>query len=286
MSQRIVRSAEETLEASLTADKWKWKYEQVLEMGRLQGVKIDVEHFQENDTVEDMRLEIHRLKEALQDAQIDAAVAKATAEAVVMGDGDISAAEEMALRSQEEGAKENYESDAPAQATKATAKMATELNEISGNIQEKEKMATQLEKERESMQILKTHFTDAMKSLQDEVEVLNQERSQLLDKIHTKPATTAMPAASSAAQAKMKARLEVLQDKIKKLQSKSLEHQKAIRLRDMAEKKCKQLQVRLNQRAIWHRKPPSNATFSSTCFAHNRTRSPTIRKRGRLYRGK
>jgi hypothetical protein len=57
----------------------------------------------------------------------------------------------------------------PAQATKATVKMATELNEISGNIQEKEKMAAQLEKERESMQTLKSHFTDAMKSLQDEV---------------------------------------------------------------------------------------------------------------------
>jgi hypothetical protein len=107
--QRIVGSAEETLEASLTADKWKWKYEQVLEMGRLQGVKIDVEHFQENDTVEDMRLEIHRLKEELQDAKVDAAVAKATAEAVVMGDGDLSAAEEMALRSQEEGTRENDE---------------------------------------------------------------------------------------------------------------------------------------------------------------------------------
>ena len=35
----------------------------VLEMGKLQGVKIDVQHFQENDTVEDMRLEIQRLKE-------------------------------------------------------------------------------------------------------------------------------------------------------------------------------------------------------------------------------
>ena len=41
--------------------------------------------------------------------------------------------------------------------------------------------------------------------------------------------------------------MEVLQDKIKKLQSKTSEHQKAIRLRDMAEKKCKQLQVRLDQ---------------------------------------
>ena len=46
----------------------------------------------------------------------------------------------MALRTQEEGARENDENSAPAQATKATVKMATELNEISGNIQEKEKM--------------------------------------------------------------------------------------------------------------------------------------------------
>jgi len=216
-------------------------------MGRLQGVRIDVEHFQDNDTVEDMRLEIQRLKEELQDAKIDAAVAKATAEAVVMGDGNLTAAEEMALRTQEEQAAENDENSAPAQATKATVKMATELNEISGNIQEKEKMAAQLEKERESMQTLKTHFTDAMKSLQDEVEVLNQERSQLLDKINAKPTATSKPAASSASQAKMKARLEELQGKIKKLQSKSSEHQKAIRLRDMAEKKCKQLQNEISE---------------------------------------
>ena len=41
--RRVVESAEETLQASLTADKFKFKYEQVLEMGRLQGVKIDTE---------------------------------------------------------------------------------------------------------------------------------------------------------------------------------------------------------------------------------------------------
>ena len=53
--KRVGDAAEETLQASLTADKWRFKYEQVLEMGRLQGVKIDTEHFQENETVEEMR---------------------------------------------------------------------------------------------------------------------------------------------------------------------------------------------------------------------------------------
>ena len=100
--RRIIESAEESLQASLTSDKWKWKYEQILEMGRLQGVKIDVEHFQENDTVEDMRLEIQRLKSDLHDARVDAEVAKATAEAIVVGDGNLSVAEEMALRNHEE----------------------------------------------------------------------------------------------------------------------------------------------------------------------------------------
>ena len=123
--------------------------------------------------------------------------------------------------------------------------MATQLNEISGTIQEKERMANQLLKERESMETLKTHFTDAMKSLQDEVELLNSERAQLLDKINDKNAATKaqqINGASSASQAKMKSRLEELQARIRVLRAKSADHSKSLRLREQAERRCEQLQ--------------------------------------------
>ena len=148
-------------------------------MGRLQGVKIDTEHFQENDTVEDMRLEIERLKAEVRDARVEAEVAKATAEAIVIGDGNLSAVEELALKNHEENVLKRQDVGE----TKIAVKMATELNTISGTIHEKEKMAEQMIRERESMETLKAHFSEAMKSLQDEVEILNQERTGLLEKI-------------------------------------------------------------------------------------------------------
>ena len=233
--RRVVESAEETLQASLTADKFKFKYEQVLEMGRLQGVKIDTEHFMENETVEDMRLEIERLKGELCDARVDAEVAKATAEAIVIGDGNLSAVEELALQNHEENVKKGDDIGQ----TKIAVKMATELNTISGSIHEKEKMAEQLSRERESMETLKAHFSDAMKSLQEEVKVLNQERTGLLQKIESKE----QKAASLPTQMKLKGRLAELQERIKSLKAKSTEHAKSLRLRDIAEKKCQQLQA-------------------------------------------
>ncbi|GMH67828.1 hypothetical protein TrST_g13517 [Triparma strigata] len=237
--KRVGDAAEETLQASLTADKWKFKYEQVLEMGRLQGVKIDTEHFQENETVEEMRLEIERLKGEVRDARVEAEVAKATAEAIVVGDGNLTAVEEMALKNHEE----NVLKSEDVGQTKISVKMATELNAISGNIHEKEKMAEQLFRERESMETLKSHFTEAMKSLQEEVEVLNNERSSLISKIDSKEEK----AASIPTQMKLKGRLSELQERIKKLQSKSAEHAKSLRLRDIAEKKCQALKAEITE---------------------------------------
>ena len=81
----------------------------------------------------------------MRDARVEAEVAKATAEAIVVGDGNLTAVEEMALKNHEENV---MKSDDVGQ-TKISVKMATELNAISGNIHEKEKMAEQLYRERE-----------------------------------------------------------------------------------------------------------------------------------------
>ena len=93
------------------------------------------------------------------------------------------------------------------------------------------------------MENLKSHFTEAMRSLQDEVEVLNSERSTLLSKIESKE----QKAASIPTQMKLKGRLSELQERIKKLQSKSAEHAKSLRLRDIAEKKCQALQAEIQE---------------------------------------
>ena len=129
----------------------------------------------ENETVEDMRLEIERLKGELRDARVEAEVAKATAEAIVMGDGNLTVVEELALKNHEENVRKG---DDVGQ-TKIAVKMATELNTISGSIHEKEKMAEQLSRERESMETLKAHFSDAMKSLQEEVRMCEERNDEL-----------------------------------------------------------------------------------------------------------
>ncbi len=234
---RAVRAAEEALEANMTSDRYRIRYEQVVAEAKGKGVSLAATlGGPGNDLVAELREQIEGLKRDRDRADADAAVAKATATAVVMGDGNMTAAMEIALRNAGEDEDEEEESESP-------ASMASELNTISSKIAEKEELSSQLVKERESIETLKAHFQSAMRSLQEEVDVLSGERENLMEKLNHKEVSA--PKLSLVQQQKLRTQINELEGKIKLLKNKSSEHRRALRMKETAESKCRELQVEI-----------------------------------------
>ena len=236
----LLKASEEMVNASITGDEYKLKCEQLVKICEEHNIVTEgMENVAESDIVHERRVEIGALRKQLREAQEEAAMAKITARAVVMGDGDLSVAQEMALRN----APDDEDDDSEETAARA-AEMTSELNQLSGDVIEKERALLLLSKEKENMDNLKTHFLSAMKSLEEEVTVLNFEKHHLQTQLSAeRPATEAKP--SLLQQEKMKLRVTELEGKIKGLKTKSSEHARSIKMREMAERKCVELQTEI-----------------------------------------
>ena len=212
------------LECSMLCDSWRYKFEQLLEASKVAGFvfnfepqsgedeksELDLSHSNSNSNnsnlITDMRHEIQMLKVELENARVDKSIARATAQAVVMGDGNLTLAAQLALSNAHSGAEAEAEAelDVDTDTTRdPDVRLASELNTINGEIQHKEHMEKKLNMEREAMNTLKGHFEGCMARLTEEVEALSTERNVLLDKLE-KPGSSKLAATSKLSQAENK----------------------------------------------------------------------------------
>ena len=104
-------------------------------------------------------------------------------------------------------------------------------------MEKKEAMAAQINKERDLMDHLKGHFEEAIRRLQEEVDTLASEKDLLagtLGNSHDGVTT-------NEENKKMRERIKELEKRIKTIKSKSAEHKRSLRMREITEKKCNNL---------------------------------------------
>jgi len=124
---------------------------------------------------------------------------------------------------------------------------------MSGTIEEKEAMVAQMNRERDCMETLHSHFEGAMKRLQDEVQVLTSERETLLAQMEEQSASTTSTGgrsrrnkakkngADDPAKQKLRERVGDLEQRIRELRRKESEHAKSLRMKEQAERRCAKL---------------------------------------------
>lgn len=243
LEEEKTSAAEDALTTSLRADRLQVKLEELFAIAKSQGVNLPTEFTANAEScklAERLRNEAAELKSQLQHALSDAAIARATAAAIIAGDGSLSAAEEIALASEEvvspdeEGDNNHGNSTADCG---DSGKLAAELAAVGGEIEQKEAMAMQMNKERELQEVMQSHFEGALKSLQEEVDALITERETLLTKASQKHTNDAEPRDAT----RTSTRVKELESRINELKSKAAEHTRSLRMRELAEKKCAQL---------------------------------------------
>eukprot|EP00550_Attheya_septentrionalis_P002547 CAMPEP_0198286518 /NCGR_PEP_ID=MMETSP1449-20131203/5588_1 /TAXON_ID=420275 /ORGANISM="Attheya septentrionalis, Strain CCMP2084" /LENGTH=1430 /DNA_ID=CAMNT_0043984289 /DNA_START=169 /DNA_END=4461 /DNA_ORIENTATION=- len=242
MESRVHAASDDALSASLRADKWQLKFETLVNSLRSQGLPVPNNDTFEEDVklTDELRKEIADVRERLNAAVTDAEIARATAAAVVAGNGDLVSAEEFALAysniDEEESVDDSHTEES------SNAKLAAELVSMSSGIDGKEILILQMNKERECMETMKSHFESAIGRLHEEMEVLSSERETLKSKITQSKNKSAMPGVGDVKQKDMmRERIGNLEQRIKDLKNKAAEHSRALRLREQAEKKCAQL---------------------------------------------
>ena len=241
LEEEKISAAEDVLTTSLRADILQVNLEELLTIAKSQGVHLPTEftaNVESRKLAERLRNEAAELKSQLQNALSDAAIARATAAAIIAGNGSLSAAEEIALASEGVGILDEEGDDNHGNSTDYcgdNGKLAAELVAVGGEIEQKEAMAVQMNKERELQEVMQTHFEGALKSLQEEVDALTTERETLLAKASQKQFNDAGPSDAT------RTRVKELEFRINELKSKAAEHTRSLRMREIAEKKCAQL---------------------------------------------
>lgn len=235
LKEKNSKFAEEALTFSLKADKWQLKHENLIATMKKKNIHIPegvLNNVEGEILAENLRKEVLRLKGEIREACVDAEVARATAAAVVMGEGNLSAVEQVALSSVEEGLPSEEDSDGI-----KNEELSAELVAVSSSLEKKEAMAVQINKERDLMDHLKGHFEEAIRRLQEEVDTLASEKDLLagtLGNSHDGVTT-------NEENKKMRERIKELEKRIKTIKSKSAEHKRSLRMREITEKKCIQL---------------------------------------------
>ena len=269
LERRSTRSAEDALTASLKADRWRLRHERLVASLEAKGVAVPeevaldgAEEERKGDLVTQLRRELAESREECRESQTDAEVARATAAAVVAGGGDLSAAEHFALAGEEmadavKAATGTGRSSSGGGAdgedgSNQSSELSAELVAVDGEIDRKEAMAAQMNKERECMEGLRSHFEEAFNRLQLEVDALEKEKNTL-KKVgggvggssqsgkRRGASTEGTEEEERPDRKRMRKRIAELEERIKALKSKAAEHTKSLRMREMAEKKCVQL---------------------------------------------
>jgi hypothetical protein len=243
LKERIKSHSEEVLEASLRADKWQAKFERAVEMAEQHGVdlsdKIDIGDAE--SIVNQLRNQLSEAKTELLEARADAAMARATAGAVIAGKGDL------------ESMSENLSVEMPALEEDESSdrdNITNELSAVSGTIEQKEAMLGQMLKERSCRETIQIHLQNSLRMLQTEVEDLTTEKSQLMlqmnqnmeDSSRRKCKTEVNPVTK-----RLREQIKSLESRINELKQKASEHQKSIRMKEEAEKKCARLTAEIAQ---------------------------------------
>jgi len=228
LSNKKISADEDALTASLKADRLHLRLEQVLVAAEKQGVELPTGSISNDENtllIEQMRKEMSELKSRLQEEMTDAAVARATAAAVIASDGNLTSVEENAVIDNElECHQRTIENN---RSVDFGEEVAHELAAISGDIEQKEAMAKHLEKEKECMEVMRSHFEAALENLQKDAEALTTERDKYLSQ--------------KVVSSSMRSKIKELEKRIKDLNDKASEHKKSLRMRELAEKKCIQL---------------------------------------------
>jgi len=249
LEEKCKATSDDCLDASLRADKWQTRCESLGKIINDNNIELPAgEGTESSNILRDLRQEIVELKDRLQDTAIDAEVSRSVAAAVLNRNGDFDSAETMAMVS---NSATNEEEDDDAD--EATSKMATEvlsaeLNAMSGSIEHKEGMIKQIQKERELMESMKSHFENAIQSLQDEVGSLSTERDTLVTRLERENAgKDGKDGDKDDVQTRrLRDRTKALESRIKDLRQKTAEHTKSLRLHTQAEKKCQKLEAELS----------------------------------------
>jgi hypothetical protein len=247
LEEKCKATSDDCLDASLRADKWQTRCESLRKIIDNNNIELPAgEGTESSNILKDLREEIVELKDRLRDTAIDAEVSRSIAAAVLKRNGgDLDNAETMAMVSNSETNNEEDDDDAD----EATSKMMTEvlsaeLNAMSGSIEHKEQMITQMQKERELMEIMKSHFENAIQSLQDEVGSLSTERDTLVTRLERENAGKDGDK-DDVQTRRLRERTKALEARIKDLRQKTVEHTKSLRLHTQAEKKCQKLEAEL-----------------------------------------
>jgi len=259
---RAQNQAKEVLEASLRADKWQANSEAIARLAQEQGVALSEEMKEdssgENGLVGQLRNQLAECKAQLLEARTEAAVARATAGAIIAGNGDLSGIEEKIMNGEEAAgmlaspSKEDEDRD--------NEQWTTELSAVSATIEQKEAMVMQMNKERSCMDNLQLHFENSLRLLQTEVDALTAERDELMVKMATGNDNEGRGSAANAQQRrkrkanendpvtkKLRGQISKLEGRIEELKIKASEHKKSLKMKEEAQKKCNRLMAEIEE---------------------------------------
>jgi len=244
LEEKLDSANQHILAASTCSDKWQSQFEELSLLAKQNNIEIPTcgSSLDNDNIIVKLRNEIHELKSKLQDTEGDAIIARATAAAIIANDGNIEASEILTANSK---VLDENSLDDDSQRRQLNEKLTSDLMAISKDIQMKEAMVAQTNKEREAMDSLKSHFQGAIQSLEDEVNVLTTERKDLVQKMERMEKIDKKEKGRGSddtpVMKKMRQKVIGLEERMKDLRKKAAEHSRSLRLRDTAEKKCEQL---------------------------------------------
>lgn len=240
LEKKTIEDAEESITMSFRADKWQHKCELLMEFLSTHEINLPSDIMKHQDPkgsnlVESLRKEIVDLKSQLYESNVDSEVLRAVAAAIVNGNGNIEIAENLATASSHH----DYESHG-SEDSSAVKTISMELMTMSGSIEEKEAMVSQLNRERDCMEVMRSHFECAIQSLQAEVEILSNEKHSLMERLKKTGSSDSDPQVK-----RLKERTTQLESRIKELQMKSNEHARSLKLQSQAEKTIEKLEAEI-----------------------------------------
>lgn len=246
LQEQASHAAQDLLQASLSSDRLRLQLQEALDVAAKNGVEIqpamlslgldDSHSARTMSLVEELRAEVGSWKAREAEARLDAEVARATAASVISQGGNLQAVEESILDIHEET--ENLESLEACLQDESS--LAAELQSVNGNIEKKEEIVRKSILERQCLEALKSKFEEALQSLQDEVDTISSEKKEL-------EAIVESGTRNNPETAQMRRRIKALEKRITDLRSKANEHQKSLRLREMAERRCSKLEAEISQ---------------------------------------
>ncbi|KAL3939667.1 MAG: hypothetical protein SGBAC_005644 [Bacillariaceae sp.] len=236
LKEQIRLASQNVLNATMKADKLKIKYCRVLSVSKSHGLEIQDEDRDGSENtlslVQQLREEVEETKTREAEARVDAEVSRATAALIISNGGELKV-ENMVLPLETEDNEEGLDE------SEDGAQLASELLCISGTIDKKEEMVKKAILEKQCMEAMKSHFEGALQNLQAEVETLSVEREELLSVVDC-------VTDDKAAQSQTKSRIVTLEKRIAELRKNESDHKKSLRLRELAEKRVRQLELEIH----------------------------------------